>query len=140
MLGIVGTGLLAQPTNIKLWVQAIGFGEADLVSPIDDASIELMLDTVPSEIPLADPITIVTACAFHSNDIIPAVPPPVKSEGKVICKLLNEDGNAIAEGSMPLSSYDPAETLIIRIDQPAFLGATNFGNVDDAMVIIEGPL
>jgi len=139
ILGIVGTGLLAQPTEIKLWVQALGFGEADLVSPIDDASIELMLDTAPSENPEEPPITIVTACGFRSQDII--LPGTGKSEGKIVCKLLNEVGNAIAEGDIPLSSYNPADPLvIINIDQPAFIGATNFALVDDAMIIIQGPL
>jgi len=138
ILGIVGTGLLAQPTNIKLWVQALGFGEADLVSPIDDASIELMLDTAPSENP-EEPITIVTACGFRSQDIIPLG--DGIAEGKIICKLLNEAGNAIAEGDIPFSSYDPADTLlIINITQPAFIGATNFENVFNATIIIQGPL
>ena len=141
ILGIVGTGLLAQPTNIKLWVQALGFGEADLVSPIDDASIELMLDTAPSVDPEGNPITItiVTACGFRSQDIIPLG--DGIAEGKIICKLLNEAGNAIAEGDIPFSSYDPADTLlIINITQPAFIGATNFENVFNATIIIQGPL
>ncbi|MGQ0791670.1 MAG: hypothetical protein ACT4NJ_05530 [Nitrosopumilaceae archaeon] len=139
VLGIVGTGLLAQPTNITLFVSALGFGEANLVSPIDDASIELMLDTAPSSNPEEPLITIVTACGFRSQDIIPLG--TGRAEGKIVCKLLNADGNAIAEGDIPLSSYDPADTLvIIPINQPAFLGATNFALVDDAMVIIQGPL
>ena len=140
MLGMVGTGFLTQPqNNINLFVQALGFGEADLVSPIDDASIELMLDTAPSENPEAPPVTVVTACGFRSQDIIPLA--TGRAEGKIVCKLLNEDGNAIAEGDIPLSSYDPADTLVIvPINQPAFLGATNFDNVFDAMVIIQGPL
>ena len=138
VLGIVGTGLLAQPTNINLFVQALGIGEADLVSPIDNASIELMLDTAPSEDPQDPPITIVSACAFHSDENIEIG--TGKSEGKLVCKLLNADGNAIAEGDIPFSQYTASDTLTIPINQPAFIGATNFALVDDAMIIIQGPL
>lgn len=139
ILGIVGTGLLAQPTKINLFVQALGFGEANLVSPIDDASIELMLDTVPSGNPDKPLITIVTACGFSSQDIIPLG--TGISDGKIVCKLLNEAGNAIAEGDITFSSYDPAVNMtIVPINQPAFLGATNFDNVFNATIIIQGPL
>ena len=140
ILGLAGTGYLAQPqNNINLFVQALGFGEANLVSPVDNASIELMLDTVPSGNPEQPLTTIVSACGFSSHNIIPLG--TGKAEGKIVCKLLNKDGNAIAEGDIPLSSYDPADTLIVvPINQPAFLGATNFNNVFDAMVIIQGPL
>lgn len=139
--GMAGIGYLQPQTNINLFVQALGFGEADLVSPIDDASIELMLDTEDSVDPEGNPITItvVTACGFRSQDIIPLA--TGKAEGKIVCKLLNSDGNAIAEGDITFASYDPADTLVIvPINQPAFIGATNFALVDDAMIIVQGPL
>ena len=139
--GITGTGFLADPMNkIDLWVQEIGFGEGNLESPVTNAAVDLLLDVVPSEDPEAPPVTIVTACAFHSTDSINLG--TGKSDGKLICKLLNADGNAIAEGDVPFSSYDPATDppIIIQINQPIFIGATNFDNVFDAMVIIQGPL
>ena len=138
--GITGTGFLADPMNkINLWVQEIGFGEGNLESPVTNASVDLLLDVVPSENPQAPPVTIVTACAFHSTDSINLG--TGKSDGKLICKLLNKDGNAIAEGDVPFLSYDPTDPpIIIPINQPIFIGATNFENVFDAMVIIQGPL
>ncbi|MEX0656422.1 MAG: hypothetical protein WD154_02615, partial [Nitrosopumilaceae archaeon] len=87
------------------------------------------------------PVTIVTACAFHSDeDILPGTERSDGSDGKLICKLLNEDGNAIAEGDITFSQYAASEILEIPINQPIFLGATNFDNVFDAMVIVQGPL
>ena len=137
----MGTGFLGEPVNnIDLWVQALGFGEGDLESPVTTATVDLLLDVVPAEDPQAPPVTIVTACAFHSTDTINLG--TGKSDGKLICKLLNADGNAIAEGDVSFLSYDPTKDppIIIKINQPIFIGATNFDNVFDAMVIIQGPL
>ena len=57
----------------------------------------------------------------------------------IICKLLNEDGNAIAEGDIPLTvsevddtvAYSASETLIININQPISDDATHFDNFFD---------
>ena len=137
--GIMGTGFLGEPVNkINLWVQTLGFGEGNLESPVTNAAVDLLLDVVPSENPQAPPVTIVTACAFHSTDSINLG--TGKSDGKIICKLLNKDGNAIAEGDIPFTSYTANDILTIPINQPIFIGATNFENVFDAMVIIQGPL
>ena len=136
VLGSVGTGILGEPWNeIKLWVQELGWSEQKIVSPITAASIEIRLESVPSQEPI---VNIVTACGFHSDEEIP--PGKGKSDGMIICKLLNEDGNAIAEGSIPITSYMPSDTLIIDINQPIFIGANEFGNVWDAMALIKGPL
>jgi len=135
----MGTGFLGVPVNkIDLWVQALGFGEGNLESPITAATVDLLLDAVPAEDPQMPPITIVSACAFHSDENIEIG--TGKSEGKLICKLLNADGNAIAEGDIPFSSYTGSDILTIPINQPIFIGATNFGNVHDAMIIVQGPL
>ena len=136
--GIMGTGFLGVPVNkIDLWVQTLGFGEGDLESPITAASIDLLLNAT-SETPQAPPVTIVSACAFHSDENIDIG--TGKSEGKLICKLLNADGNAIAEGDITFLSYTASDILTIPINQPIFIGATNFDNVFDAMIIVQGPL
>ena len=135
----MGTGFLGEPVNnIKLWVQALGVGEGDLETPITTATVDLLLDVVPNENPEAPPVTIVTACAFHSDEDI--LLGTGRSDGKLICKLLNEDGNAIAEGDIPFTEYTASDTLEIPINQPIFIGATNFDNVFDAMIIVQGPL
>jgi len=138
--GLLGTGFLGEPVNkIDLWVQALGFGEGDLETPITTATVDLLLDVVPAGDPAADPVTIVFACAFHSDEDID-IGVQALSDGKIICKLLNADGNAIAEGDILFSQYTASEILIIPINQPIFIGATNFDNIFDAMIIVQGPL
>jgi len=146
-LSLMGTGMLANTGgNIDLWVQAIGWGEGDLESPVDNAKVEILLDTIPPENEGDDPITFVSACGFSSTEDIPLG--QGKSDGLIICKLLNEDGNAIAEGSIPLTvsavnpnvAYDKSETLIIDINQPISLDATHIDQFFDAMIIVEAPL
>jgi hypothetical protein len=135
----MGTGFLGEPVNkINLWVQELGFGEGNLESPITTASVDLLLDSVLAEDPEADPITIVSKCAFSSEEDIDIG--TGKSDGKLICKLLNADGNAIAEGDITFSQYTAGDIIEIPITQPIFIGATNFDNVFDAMVIVQGPL
>lgn len=135
----MGTGFLGVPVNkIDLWVQALGFGEGDLESPITTATVDLLLDLVPAEDPQMPPVTIVSACAFRSGENIKIG--TEKSEGKLVCKLLNSEGNAIAEGDITFLSYTAGDILTIPINQPIFIGATNFKNVYDAMIIVQGPL
>ncbi len=139
LLSLTGTAILGEPwNNIGLVVQAIGWGEKNLESPLIDASIELMLDTVPGENPEAPPITIVAACGFRSDENIPKG--TGIANGTIICKLLNEDGNAIAEGDVTITSYTAGDLVIIDINQPIFIGANHFVNVFNATVIVEAPL
>jgi len=143
VLSLMGTSLLASSgNNIELWVQPTGWGEGDLESPIDNAKVEILLDTIPGD----PPITFVSACSFSSTQDIPLG--QGKADGLIICKLLNEDGNAIAEGSIPLTvsavnpnvAYDKSETLIIDINQPISEDATHIDQFFDAMIIVEAPL
>ena len=65
VLSLMGTGMLANTgTDIDMWVQSIGWGEGDFVSPVQDgnASIEILLDTIPG----TPPITFISACTFSS--------------------------------------------------------------------------
>ena len=143
VLSLMGTAVLANTgTNIELWVQDMGWAEGDLVSPVQNVSIEILLDTIPGE----PPITFVSGCLFTSTEDIPLG--TGKSDGLIICKLLNIDGNAIAEGSIPLTisavddtvAYKANEELTIIINQPISAVATHFDNFYDATIIVEGPL
>ncbi len=147
VLSLMGTGMLANTGgNIDLWVQAIGWGEGDLETPIDNAKVEILLDTIPPENEVDDPITFVSACGFHSDENIPLG--EGFSDGLIICKILNEDGNAIAEGDIPLTvsvvdpnfAYTASETLIIDINQPISEDATHFDRFFDMRIILEAPL
>ena len=132
--------------NINLWVQAIGWGEGNLESPIDNAIVEILLDTIPPANEVDDPITFVSACGFHSDENIPLG--EGFSDGLIICKILNEDGNAIAECDIPLTvsvvdpnfAYTASETLIIDINQPISEDATHIDRFFDMRIILEAPL
>ena len=137
--GLMGTGFLGEPvTKINLWVQALGWGEGDLESPITTGTVDLLLDSIPNENPDLPPVTIVAACDFHSDETIDAG--TGKSDGMLVCKLLNENENAIAEGSVSFSQYSASTHVIIPINQPIVIGATNFDGIFDAMVLVKGPL
>lgn len=62
---------------------------------------------------------VIQSCSFHADKDIPAPPTPVAAlpgvpgldvqvfnEGVIICKMLNEDGNAIAEGKVTIVDID----------------------------------
>ena len=145
----MGTAVLANTgANIDLWVQAIGLAEGDINSPVQpgNASIEILLDTIPPINEEEDPITFVSGCGFHSDEDIPLG--TGVSDGLIICKLLNQDGNPIAEGdslltvsqSNPNLAYEASETVVININQPINIDSTYFDNFYDAKIIIQAPL
>jgi len=129
-VALLGTGFLGEPwNNIELWVQELGWGEENLLTPISHAYIDLELkkeindngtteqkciDLELSEEAEAQCIkdadeddffnNIIKACSFHSDDSLDeaAQDPFNLSPALIICKLTNEEGLAIAEGKIIL--------------------------------------
>jgi len=130
-VALLGTGFLGEPwNNIELWVQELGWGEENLLTPISHAYIDLELKkeindnetneescramTELSEEELEQCIedvdlddyfnNIIKACSFHSDDSLDAAAedPFNLSPALIICKLTNEEGLAIAEGKIIL--------------------------------------
>ena len=134
-VALLGTGFLGEPwNNIELWVQELGWGEENLLTPISHAYIDLELkkeindngtteqkciDLELSEEEEAQCIkdadeddffnNVIKACSFHSDDSLDeaAQDPFNLSPALIICKLTNEEGLAIAEGKQILNGVQP---------------------------------
>ncbi len=165
-VALVGTGFLGDPWNeFELWVQQLGWGEADVDSPISSATVDLEIKkttnengTLESE---CDEVTppdakkaCVTAqkaddffentikfCSFHSEDDIDKATGTQVSKGKLICKLTDDRGLAIAEGRLTFDKYDGSDKLFIEITMTAFDGANDVqAPIHDVKLIVEAPI
>ena len=115
-VALVGTGFLAQPWNqFELFVQQLGWGEADLDSPISSATVDLEIKKILSEDGTFYE-NVISDCSFHSATSIAGVTGPGARDGTIICKILDANNNAFAEGHIAISSYDASTVLFIPID------------------------
>jgi len=158
---LIGTGFLGQGGNIQLFLQQLGWGEADLVAPISHAFIDLELKKVPNDNGTPQDRSddyfnnLISACSFHSDDDIRAPDPRTElNSGVIICKLTNEDDKAIAEGRILLNGqqdpecpqpettlgYESSDKLIIEICQTAFPESNEVQNIHDVKIVVEGAL
>jgi len=135
-VALVGTGFLNNNSwnEFELWVQQLGWGEDMLTSPISHAFVDLEIKKLVNDngTPISDCPddedreaceanarmddyydNVIHECSFHADKDIPAPPASgqgtevlVLNEGVIICKMLNEDGNAIAEGRITIVDID----------------------------------
>ncbi len=129
-VALVGTGFLSgnQPWNqFEVWVQQLGWATNTIESPISHATIDLEVKKFLNEDDPENPFyeNIIDQCSFHSAEDIPGVAnTPGARNGVIICKILGENGNAIAEGREvidALKGYSNSDILFIDIDQCALL-------------------
>ena len=139
-VALVGTGFLNvtegnEWNQFVLWVQELGWGEAALVSPISHAFVDLEIKKIVNPGPdgqlgNGDDFfdNVIQSCSFHADKDLLAPPTPISgeldvtviSEGVIICKILNEDSNAIAEGKITivdLGGYTSSDKEFIPIQQ-----------------------
>ncbi len=137
VISLMGTGVLAEPWNeFDLWTQDLGWGEEALVSPVSQPTVEVRLIQVPN--PPADPDNFITACIFTSIIDIPAG--AGLSQGSAICKLVDDQGLAIAEGRVFFESYTASDDLEVFISQMVFPGSNNNELIFDIKFIIQKPI
>ncbi len=163
-VALLGTGFLGEPwNNIELWVQELGWGEENLMTPISHAYIDLELkkeinDNGTPENDSDDYFNnLIKACSFHSDDSLDeaAQAPFNLSPALIICKLTNEEGLAIAEGKIildgvgddtcpqrddPINGYTGSDTIRIDICQTAFDFSNEVQEVHDIKIIVENAL
>ncbi len=166
-VALIGTGFLGEPWNeFTLFVQQLGWGEADVDSPISSATVDLEIkktlnengtlmedcDSITDPDEKADCIAAQRAddffentikfCSFHSDDSIPAATGSSQvSPGKIICKLTDDRDLAIAEGFLLFDEYDGSDKLFIEITQTAFDGANDVqAPIHDVKLIVEAPI
>ena len=123
-VALVGTGFLATPWNqFELFVQQLGWGEAALDSPVSNASVDLEIKKIlndagtPSDTSDDFYDNVISDCSFHSATTIPPATGSGARDGVIICKILNEELQAFAEGHIPI----PAATGYIGSTTPALL-------------------
>ena len=147
-IGIVSfTGIGIQQVEswnqIDVWVQQYGWAEQDIESPVSNFSIELILEKKLNDNGTPELIddffeTFVKGCIFRSSDDILAG--TGLAEGKMVCKLLNADGDAIAENSKFFSSYTANDPINIIGFSKISSDSIKLDNVFDARAIVESPI
>jgi len=133
-IALVSTGFLqGEPWNeFVLFVQSLGWGESMLNSPISHAFVDLEVKKIQNDGPDGEPDTgddffdnVIHACSFHGDKDIPGIPPstlqtivtPINN-GVIICKMLDENNNAFAEGKLAIpGGYGSSGTLFVPIVQ-----------------------
>jgi len=137
IISLMGTGVLAEPWNeFDLFVQDFGWGEETLVSPVSNPNVEVRLIQVPN--PPGDPDNFIESCVFNSTIDIPAG--TGLAQGSAICKLVNDQGQAIAEGRIFFLSYTANDDLIVPISSFVFPGSNNNELIFDIKFIIQKPI
>ena len=137
ILSLMGTGVLAEPWNeFDLWVQDFGWGAESIVSPVSQPTVEVRLNQTPN--PPGDPDNFITACVFKSAIDIPEG--SGLAQGSAICKLINDQGLAIAEGRLFFLSYTANEELEVPINSFAFPGSNNNDLIVDIKFVIQKPI
>ena len=170
-VALIGTGFLGDPWNeFTLFVQQLGWGEADVDSPISSATVDLEIKKTLNEngTPQSDCDVLLVGehlsgtfeeciaaqraddffentikfCSFHSDDSIPpAAGSSQVSPGKIICKLTDDRDLAIAEGFLLFDEYEGSDKLFIEITQTAFDGANDVqAPIHDVKLIVEAPI
>ena len=120
--------------NIALDLQFLGVGMEDIESPIDNASIDFEIGTVDIVSPNGQLAfkNVIEACSSHSDESIPG-------DATVICKLTNEDGNIIAEGTLDIpGGYVASDRHIIPITVFAFPNSHDVKLVHDVTLVVLG--
>lgn len=140
----IGVQQVQSAGTFDVWVQQYGWAEEDIVPPVSNFSVELILEKANNDngTPLnpTDDFfeTFVKGCIFSSTENMPEG--TGLSPGKVICKLLNADGDAIAEGREFFFSYtanDPINIMSLDRISPESI---KLANVFDVTAVVEAPI
>ena len=131
-IALVSTGFLQGEAwnRFDLWVQSLGWGENMLNSPISHAFVDLEVKKVLNDAGTTNPSddffdNVIHACSFHGDKDIPGIPPSTPTTvitpinlGVIICKVLDENNNAFAEGKLPIpGGYVSSAKLFVPIQQ-----------------------
>jgi len=173
-LALLGSGFLGNADDvwnrITLFVQQLGWGEEQIVSPISAATIDLELKKVKTnngtpQDPSDDFFeNIIRSCSFHSLQSIDEAKGNVLAHPLIICKILNGNQQAIAEGKLILDGvdrsvltaqqiadgvclqreselgYTGSDHINIDICQCAFQDACDVQRAHDIKIIVQGAI
>jgi len=145
IVSISGLGIqqVQSGNQFELLVQQYGWAEKDIDPPVSDFSVELMLEKELNDNDTTDPTddffeTFVRGCIFSSTQDMPAA--SNLSPGSVTCKLMDAQGNAIAEGLIVFLSYTANEPIEIIAFSTISDDSLNFKNIFDVTAIVQAPI
>ena len=136
----MGSGYLMD-TQVMLNLQFLGVGAATFEAPISDPTIDISIEKINGFDSSGNPIikNKIRSCSFHFPDTDPGGSDALSGPGtKVICKLLDHDGNVIAEGEL-CGPFVASDNHIIPITDLAFEFADFVFNIGDVRIILVGP-
>jgi len=130
----MGVGFLAPGFDLTL--QGLGAQEEALVSPIESASVDFHITKITTN--SADGsksvfVNVIDECSFHSPDSI-------GTGGAIICKLIDSEGDIVAEGRLNLvnTMYSGSDVTFIKIEQVGTFGANDVQNIEKVKIVILG--
>ncbi len=125
-------------TDIMLEVQNFGVGDKTFEAPITDANIDMSIVHFTGVNSSGDPVAKneIKSCSFHfpENQEFPGLN---DISTKVICKLVDENGDVVAEGSI-MGPFIPSTNYIIQITDLAFENSNFVIHVANIIIVILG--
>jgi len=129
--------------QFDLLVSQYGWAEKDIAPPVPDFSIKLMLEKKLNDNDTPEPTddffeTFVSGCTFSSTQGMPAA--SGLGQGTIICKLMNAQGDAIAEARTLFMSYTGNESIELKAFTTTSDDSLNFKNIFDVTAVVEAPI
>ena len=132
----MGVGFLAPGFDLTL--QTLGAQEELLEKPITSASVDFLLtkiETLKDGTSKTIFVNVIDACSFHS-------PQDIGTNGVIICKLLDSEGDIVAEGRLNIGKiftlYFGSDVTFIEIDQVGTFGANDVQNIEKVKIVVLG--
>jgi len=136
----MGSGYLME-TEIMLNLQFLGVGAANFEAPISNPTIDISIEKIDGFDSMGNPLikNKIRSCSFHFPDTDPGGVDALTGPGvKVICKLLDDNGDVIAEGEL-CGPFVASENNIIPITDLAFEFADFVSGIGNVRIILVGP-
>ena len=139
IIGVAGTGLgmgfLAPGFDLTL--QGLAAQEESLQSPINTANVDLVVQKIEGIIEVNGETKVIfknqiKRCSFHSPDSI-------GTGGAIICKLIDSEGDIVAEGRLDLNvMYSGSDVTFIDIIQFGTDNANDVQNIEKVKIVVLG--
>ena len=143
-LSTIGIQQVQSWNEFDLLVTQYGWTEKDIEPPVSNFSVELMLEKTLNDngtplVPTDDFFeTFVKGCVFSSTEDMPAG--TGLAPGKVVCKLVNAQGDAIAEGREFFFSYTANDPIKITSFDRISIESLKLNNIFDVTAVLEAPI
>lgn len=137
----LAVGMASLGNNIALNTQELGVGEETIDFPIS-AGLTILIDRTTNPNVQTDYKDLIVSCKFT----LQLLEDPIPIGSTIYCKLLDINGNVIAEGKITLDNSNgplsPGDSIVIPITDvfgPPPINANNIENVYDIVFVVQGP-